>query len=169
MLGSGRMPEPAAVEICRGRGWSHWQGWPEWGSLFPLGLFSSHRVGVLEWASLVPLGKVTPFAVAWRERVTCRNTMVLNRPWPGQLIDRIYYSLYFKSLNGSCLESRRVFDGHRPLGCCAGHASRGVEHTRPAGAKEKSCQPPSWEKAGPSELWEEGRVSPAPACSCWPA
>lgn len=33
----------------------------------------------------------------WKERVICRNTMVLNRPWSGQLIDRIHYLLYFKS------------------------------------------------------------------------
>lgn len=43
------------------------------GALFPLGL-SVHK-----WTSLVPLGKVTPSAVAWKERVICRNTMVLNR------------------------------------------------------------------------------------------
>lgn len=113
------MPEPAALKICRGRGWSHWQGWPEWGSLFPLGLFSSLRVGIHEWASLVPLGKVTPFAVG-RERVTCRNTMVLNRPWPGQLIDRIYYLLYFKSLNGSCPERGKSLMGTVPWGVVEG-------------------------------------------------
>lgn len=37
--------------------------------------------------------------------------MVLNRPWSGQLIHRIYYLLYFKSLSGSCPESRRVSPG----------------------------------------------------------
>lgn len=92
----------------------------------------------------MPPGKVTPSAVAWREQVTCRNTMVLNRPWPGQLIDRIYYLLYFKSLSGSCPESRRVFDRDCPLGwVCRACQQSCWEQTRPAGAESrKAASPP---------------------------
>jgi len=105
-------------------------------------------LGVREWALLVPPGKVTPSAVACRECVTCRNTMVLNRPWPGRLIDRIYHLLYFKSLSGSCPESRSVFAGSVPRGGCAGHASGAAQQTRPAGTERR---------AAAALLWGEGR------------
>lgn len=77
--------------------------------------------------------------------------MVLNRPWPGQLIDRIYYLLYFKSLSSSCPESRRAFDGDCPLRwvCRACQQSCGTNQASWS-RKEKSGQPSSWERAGPS-------------------
>lgn len=97
--------------------------------------------------------------------------MVLNRPWSGQLIDRIYYLSYFKSLSGSCPESRGVFDGDCPLRwvCRACQQSCGTNQT--SWSRKNSYQPSSWERAGPSGLWEEGiepSSSPQPLASLAP-
>lgn len=96
--------------------------------------------------------------------------MVLNRPWPGQIIYRIYYLLYLQSPSGSCPESRIVF-GDCPLGrVCAACQQSCWEQTRPAGAeRRKATSPPLGKRAGPSGFGEEGRVSPAPACGHHPA
>lgn len=75
--------------------------------------------------------------------------MVLNRPWPGQLIHRIYL-LYFKSLSGSCPESRGVFDGDCPLGWVCRACQQSCEQTRPAGAERtKATSPPLGKEQAP--------------------
>lgn len=114
----------------------------------------------------MPLGKVAPSAVAWKERVICRNTMVLNRPWSGQLIDRVYYLLYFKSLSGSCPESRGVFHGDCPLGwvCRACQQSSGTNQT--SWSRRNSYHPPLGRGQAPLGSGRRA-VSLAPAHSHW--
>lgn len=89
--------------------------------------------------------------------------MVLNRPWPGQLIHRIYL-LYFKSLSSSCPESRGVFDGDCPLGWVCRACQQSCE--QPDQLEQKGRKPPAPLLEGSRPLWALGGGQSEPTSSC---